>query len=106
MLKLGVHTPLKGKILYKVEWKPIKGYEGMYEISNNGKVRNGKDIIRRSFAIISFEETMFEIASIPKAPEAIKTLKTKSKMYKINVIIPEVLVAPFFIISPCFNNYF
>ena len=40
MLKLGVHTPLKGKILYKVEWKPIKGYEGMYEISNNGKVRS------------------------------------------------------------------
>ena len=39
MLKLGVHTSLKRKTLYKVEWKPIEGYEGLYEISNNGKVR-------------------------------------------------------------------
>lgn len=23
-----------------IEWKPIKGFEGMYEISNNGKVRS------------------------------------------------------------------
>lgn len=25
--------------MLNIEWKPIKGYEGLYEVSNDGRVR-------------------------------------------------------------------
>lgn len=27
-----------------IEWKPVKGYKGLYEVSNTGKVRNAKTL--------------------------------------------------------------
>ena len=40
MLKLGVHKTFKGKRLYKEVWKDIKGYVGLYQVSNLGRVRS------------------------------------------------------------------
>ena len=40
MLKLGVHKTFKKKRLYLKEWRPIKGYEGLYEVSNMGEIRS------------------------------------------------------------------
>ena len=39
MLKLGVHKTFKGKKLYTEVWKDVVGYEGMYQVSNIGRVK-------------------------------------------------------------------
>ena len=40
MLKLGTHKTFKGKRLYKEVWKDVVGFEGLYQISNIGRVRS------------------------------------------------------------------
>ena len=46
MLKLGVHKTFKGKRLYEEVWKDVVGYEGLYKVSNLGRVRSlDKEII-------------------------------------------------------------
>ena len=56
MLKLGVHKTFKGKKLYTEVWKDVKGYEGLYQVSNMGRVKSldrlvkhpkSKDIYRK-----------------------------------------------------------
>lgn len=39
-MKLGIPDRLKGKRLYKEVWKDIEGYEGLYQVSNIGRVRS------------------------------------------------------------------
>lgn len=48
MLKLGVHKTFKGKRLYKEVWKDIEGYEGLYQVSNMGRVRSLERIVKHS----------------------------------------------------------
>lgn len=31
-----------------IEWKAIEGYEGLYEVSNTGEIRNAKGKIKKS----------------------------------------------------------
>ena len=40
MLKLGIHKTFKGKRLYREVWKDVVGFEGLYQISNMGRVRS------------------------------------------------------------------
>ena len=39
-MKLGINERLKGKKLYKEVWRDIEGYEGLYQVSNMGRVRS------------------------------------------------------------------
>ena len=40
MLKLEIHKAFKGKRLYEEVWKDVVGFEGLYQISNMGRVRS------------------------------------------------------------------
>ena len=40
MLKLGTHKTFKGKKLYREVWRDVVGYEGLYKVSNLGRVRS------------------------------------------------------------------
>ena len=40
MLKLGTHKTFKGKKLYREVWKDVVGYEGLYQVSNLGRVKS------------------------------------------------------------------
>ena len=45
-MKLGIHKTFKGKKLYTEVWKDVVGYEGLYKVSNLGRVRSlDKEII-------------------------------------------------------------
>ena len=39
MLKLGTYKTFKGKRLYEEVWKDVVGFEGMYQVSNIGRVK-------------------------------------------------------------------
>ena len=39
-MKLGVNERLRGKKLYAEKWRDIEGYEGLYQVSNIGRVRS------------------------------------------------------------------
>lgn len=39
-MKLGVNKRLRGKKLYAEAWRDIEGYEGLYQVSNIGRVRS------------------------------------------------------------------
>ena len=39
-MKLGVNERLRGKKLYSECWRDIEGYEGLYQVSNMGRVRS------------------------------------------------------------------
>jgi len=49
------------------EWKPIKGYEGEYEVSNYGRVRSldRKAIRERDNATISYKGKLLRLSTIP-----------------------------------------
>ena len=45
-MKLGIHKTFKGEKLYREVWRDVVGYEGLYEVSNLGRVRSlDKEII-------------------------------------------------------------
>ena len=47
-MKLGIHKTFKGKRLYTEVWKDIVGYEGLYQVSNMGRVRSLERIVKHS----------------------------------------------------------
>ena len=59
-MKLGIHKTFKGKRLYKEVWKDIEGYEGLYQVSNMGRVRSLERIVKH----LRKQEGLFFIASL------------------------------------------
>lgn len=42
-------------------WRPVKGYEGLYEISNRGRVKSLKRIVKRGNHTLQIPETILKI---------------------------------------------
>jgi hypothetical protein len=67
----------------KIEWKPIKGYEGLYEVSNNGKVRSCDTYLMSKCGIILKENKGAKIKSyITNGYECVCLYDRKKKIGK------------------------
>lgn len=71
-MKLGINERLKGKRLYKEVWKPVilldsgESYEGLYEVSNMGRVRSLDRWINNSYGSKQFIKGKIKRGSVDK----------------------------------------
>ena len=61
----------------EIEWKDIKGYEGRYQISSDGKVKNvlKNKILKGTIFAGSEVSYIFTYISLPKMPISVVLLK-------------------------------
>ena len=82
------------KVIYKAIWKPIKGYEGLYEVSNLGQVRsvdrcvdfsNGKKCFYKRRMLKQFnDKTRYKNVGLHK--------NNKRKIFKIHRLVAQAFI--------------
>lgn len=69
-------------------WKPIKGYEGIYEISNIGRVKSLRRIVNNGYCDYFIEEKILKTSMNTDGYLKITLIKCKKrKTYKIHQLI-------------------
>lgn len=76
-------------------WKPVKGYEGFYEISNKGRIRSKERTIEKSNGTIcTYKPKMRKLIPTPQGHlRVILTKNSKQKAFLVHRLVAEAFIS-------------
>lgn len=75
------------------EWKDIKGYEGLYQVSNEGRVKSLSKVIVKGDKTITTKEKILQAGKVGKGYlQVCLSFKFKLKRYLVHRLVAEAFI--------------